>query len=119
MIAGGALAAVCAMLYFGNPEGTGWALKCPFRLLTGLDCPACGIQRFIHALLHGRPLEALRYNYYLALALPYALLFVVEWALPKGDARRRLASVIEHRYAVWTYVVTFCAWLVIRNIFHL
>ena len=31
-----------------------WMPKCVFHALTGWDCPGCGSQRAIHALLHGR-----------------------------------------------------------------
>lgn len=107
---------VLAGLCFVDPVSGIWVPKCPFRLLTGLNCPACGIQRFLHALLNGRIFEAIHYNYYLVYALPYAALFVVEWLMPDGKARERLAMVIENRYVVWFYVVTFFIWLVVRNI---
>lgn len=107
---------VLAGLCLVNPVSSVWVPKCPFRLLTGLNCPACGIQRFLHALLNGRIAEAIHYNYYLLYALPYAALFAVEWLMPHGKARERLAGVIENRYVVWFYVVTFFVWLVVRNI---
>ena len=102
-------------LYFVDPVSSWMVPKCPFRLLTGLNCPACGIQRFFHALLHGEVLTALRYNYYLAYSLPYAALFVVEWLMPQGRTRDRLAGIIESRFAVWFYVVTFLIWFILRN----
>ena len=74
------------------------------------------IQRFLHALLHGEPMAALRYNYYLAFSLPYALLFIVEWAMPHGKRRDALARVIEHRCVVWFYIITFFIWMIVRNI---
>lgn len=107
---------VLTALYFVNPSSAWWMPKCPFKLLTGLSCPACGIQRFLHALFHGHVSEAFGYNYYLAYALPYALLFAVEWLMPRGPAREKLAGMIENRYAIWFYVVTFFIWLVARNI---
>ncbi len=108
--------AVAAGLYFINPVSSELTPKCPFKLITGLSCPACGIQRFLHALFNGRVAEAVGYNYYLVYALPYAVLFAVEWLLPHGAARDRLAAVIEHRYAVWFYVATFMIWFIVRNV---
>lgn len=107
---------VLATVYLVNPVSSELAPKCPFKLITGLNCPACGIQRFLHALFNGHVAEAIGYNYYLVYALPYATLFAVEWLMPRGVARDRLAAVIEHRYAVWFYVVTFMIWFIVRNV---
>lgn len=96
-----------------------FAPKCPFKLLTGLSCPGCGMQRFLHALLTGHPAQAIRYNYYLAYALPYAMLFVVEWVMPQGTKRDKLVAVIENKYVVWFYIITFFIWIVVRNILHI
>lgn len=112
--------AITAFLAWANPAKSWWVPKCPLWLLTGWQCPACGIQRFLYALAHGHPLQALSYNYYLAYSLPYVLLFGVRWALPKGsNARERLAAAIEHPWVVWFYVVTFCIWFVVRNLLHI
>lgn len=113
------LLAVVAVLYVVAPEAHWWMPKCPVKLLTGLSCPGCGIQRAVHAALHGDWMRAWAYNYWLVYALPYALLFVVEWLLPECQARQRLARVIENRWAVGFFVVSYCIWFVVRNIFNL
>ncbi|HEX3197354.1 MAG TPA: DUF2752 domain-containing protein [Propionibacteriaceae bacterium] len=41
---------------------TGVGLLCPFRALTGWDCPLCGGTRMGAALLHGDVLAALGFN---------------------------------------------------------
>ena len=93
--------------------------KCPFKLITGFSCPGCGIQRFIHAVLHGHWHEAIAYNYYLVYSLPYAALFVVAWIMPRGNAKERLSGIIENEYVVWFYIITFFLWLIIRNILNI
>ena len=50
-----------------------WTLKCPLHLLTGLDCPVCGLQRAIHALLHGDIELSLKYNAFFVISLPYLI----------------------------------------------
>ena len=45
-----------------NPENSWWMPKCPFFVLTGLQCPSCGNTRALHALLHGHITEALAYK---------------------------------------------------------
>jgi len=93
--------------------------KCPFKLITGLNCPGCGIQRAIYALLHGHIVEAIQYNYFLLYSGPYAMLFIVEWILPKGHARNKLKSIIENKRVVNFYIVTFLLWLIVRNILNI
>lgn len=106
-------------LYFIDPVSCWFAPKCPFKLITGLSCPACGIQRFLHALLNGQPLQAIRYNYYLVYALPYASLFGIAWLLPDCKCKHRLTAAIESKTAVWFYIISFILWLIIRNLLRL
>ena len=65
-----ALMPVLVFFYRFNPEMYGFFPKCPFRVLTGFDCPGCGSQRAIHALLHADVSSAADYNLLLVLSLP-------------------------------------------------
>lgn len=105
-----------AMLYCFNPIDYLWMPKCPFKIITGLQCPGCGGQRAIYALLHGHVKEALHYNYFLVYAGPYAFLFVVQRWILSGRAKTLLGNIIENKYVVWFYIVTFLVWMVVRNI---
>jgi hypothetical protein len=49
---------------------------CPFRLLTGRDCPLCGLTRATHALARGHVRAALALN-----RLVFAWLGVGAWLL--------------------------------------
>ena len=113
VIAGIALIAV--YLYFYDPT-TSPALKCPIKLLTGLDCPSCGIQRAAHALLHGDISQAVRYNYFLVLAVPFAAMYVIHGYLLSGKTRDRLGRILYSRGVLLGYVAVFIAWFVARNI---
>lgn len=84
--------------------------------MTGLSCPACGIQRFVHAFTNGRFAEAIAYNYYLVYALPYALIIAIIYFLPGSRLKQQMGDVFESKPAIWLYVVTFCIWFVVRNI---
>lgn len=107
------------MLYRYNPATHPFMPKCPFKLLTGLDCPGCGGQRAVYALLHGHLIEAVKANLYLVYAGPYALSFLIrDWFL-YGKWKERVTCVIENRYVVWFYIITFCLWLVVRNLLSL
>ena len=106
------------LLFCFNPEQSVWMPKCPFKLLVGLSCPGCGVQRAVHAALHGHFLAALRYNYFLALTGPYAFFLILEkWVLPIGRFQHRLERFCEHRITVCIYLVAFCLWFVLRNVF--
>lgn len=48
---------------------------CPFRLLTGLDCPGCGLTRSVILAFHGRFVES--YMVHL-LGIPLAVFFLIQ-----------------------------------------
>lgn len=103
-------------LYRFNPADFWFWPKCPVKLLTGLNCPACGIQRFVHALANGHPSEAIAYNYYLAYALPYTIAVAGIRMLPHSRLKERLTGIFQSQTAIWLYIVSFCVWFAVRNI---
>jgi hypothetical protein len=108
-----ATVAVIAFFAVVDPSHCVWAPKCTFKLLTGWQCPGCGAGRAIHALLHGHPLQAIRYNYFLIPAIPYlAAVVAVGWV---PSLRRHQAAVQGQRPAM-TYVALLCIWWVLRNL---
>ncbi|MVN21206.1 DUF2752 domain-containing protein [Mucilaginibacter arboris] len=73
-----------------------YLLHCPFKQLTGIDCPGCGFQRSFIALLKGRLLES--FHFYPAtipiLLLALFLLLKVKIQLDqKGRISRALFAV--------------------------
>ncbi len=81
---------------------------CPFKLLTGWNCPACGGLRMTHDLLHGDLSAAVMDNVFLLVGLPLVALWVL-WRLRRG---RRVLSL----GAGVLIIVTAVAWTVIRNL---
>lgn len=114
-----ALIAALAMLTLVDPAQSVWVPKCPFKLLTGLQCPGCGGQRAAHALLQGDIVGALRYNWFLVYAGPYLLLLVTERFFLKGEWQQKVRGWAENKYVVWLYIVSYCVWLVVRNVLHI
>ena len=90
------------------------APKCPFKLLTGFDCPACGSQRTLHALLRGQWLAAFRYSPFLLLSVPY-LLLVAYTTWSGGGRAARWKGRVQHPKVVLTYLALLVGWWIVRN----
>ena len=107
--------AVLVLLYFGSPHGEAWWLKCPLFQMTGLQCPFCGLQRAVHAFLHGDFLMAWRYNPALWLLLPYVLFWGVGCFSVKV-VRSQLYARLTSLRAVAFVVLLLLLWGVVRNV---
>jgi hypothetical protein len=81
---------------------------CPFRLLTGWNCPFCGGLRMTHDLLHGHLAAAISDNIVLLVGIPV----LVGWVL----LRRRRGKPVSTLPAAAAVVVTLLAWTVVRNL---
>ena len=100
--------------YYISPTSRTWFPQCPVKLLTGFSCPGCGVQRAFHALLHGNLGQALAYNYFFVLSVPYFILACIALIL-KGSSSR-FQRVVEGKTLAMIYVVCFCLWFVVRNV---
>ncbi|MDP9183746.1 MAG: DUF2752 domain-containing protein [Actinomycetota bacterium] len=113
LLAGGAGGA--AYLWGTDPHEPGHLLPfCPFRRVTGLQCPACGATRITYDLLHGDLARAWQDNALLLLVAPLALVWLVR-SLVDGLRGHRYAF---HPPAWFTPVVltTAVGWAVVRNV---
>ncbi|MGO8966471.1 DUF2752 domain-containing protein [Mycobacterium sp.] len=81
---------------------------CPFRLLTGWNCPGCGALRMIHDVLHGDLAAAVNDNLLLLVGIPV----LAGWILLR---RRRGKSPLTIPATV-TIVIAALAWTVVRNL---
>lgn len=104
------------ILYFFNPENSIWFPKCPIFVITGLECPGCGIQRAAYHLLHFRFVEAFCYNPFLLIFIPYALLLIgVTWIIPENRAIG-LRRFCVHPITVRVYIILTIIWFIVRNL---
>ena len=110
---------VCVAYYFVEPSSREHLLQCPWRLLTGTLCPACGSQRALHALMHGHVSQALSYNYFFILSIPYALLAVLVSWYNYGHRFDSLKRIVFHPHVLKAYVILFLGWWIVRNLIHL
>ena len=99
-----------ALAYVGlaDPHRPGFLFPgCPFKTLTGWNCPACGGLRMTHDVLHGELSAALVDNAFLLIGLPMLAL----WLLVRWRRKQRLMPIP----AVATVFVAVIAWTVVRN----
>lgn len=109
------VALVAAVYFYFDPEGSVIFPKCPFLSLTGYQCPGCGSQRAIHALLHGDIGAAWGYNAALVMFLPVIALLIMAEAL-KGRYPRFHRTINSLPVMVGSFVAL-TAWWILRNVF--
>jgi hypothetical protein len=104
---------------------TGVGLPCPFRLLTGWNCPLCGGTRMGGALLHGDVAAAWSFNPVALVGLLVLGTLGVLWTLeaaggPAVRLPRRLGHRLSRVPAVHWLVLGIglaVVWTVLRNLF--
>jgi hypothetical protein len=81
---------------------------CPFRLITGLNCPGCGALRMIHDVLHGHLAAAINDNVVVLVGIP----LLAGWVL----LRRRTGKLPLTLPAAAAVMITLLGWTVVRNL---
>lgn len=113
MACAAALSALLAAIWFFDPsEGSFPFPRCPFKWLTGWDCPGCGSTRALHSLLHGRIGEALEFNAALVAGVPLAVAALVADRTGGPRLRRALLSPA----AVAAVLALAIGWTLFRNL---
>jgi len=113
LTAGAALAA-CVAAGTSNPD-RGGGVPCPFHLVTGLWCPACGATRALHALVHGDLPEAMARNPLFVALLPVGAWLWMAWASPRLGGPT-LGHLPRRRLVVTILVLVTVAFGVLRNL---
>lgn len=104
------------ILFTVDPSKSIWMPKCPTKLIFGIDCPACGFQRAVHALLHGRLKESFMFNPFLYFAMPYLLLAIYCKFMKDGPRKMKLDHFLCSKLMTYGYVTVFFIWFIVRNI---
>jgi hypothetical protein len=104
LVAGG-----LAYVGLGDPHSPDFVFPvCPFKALTGLNCPACGGLRMTHDVLHGDLGAAVVDNVFLLVGLP----LLAAWLLLCW----RRGQILMNKPAIVVIVVAAIAWTVARNL---
>ena len=91
-------------------------MRCPFKIVTGLPCPGCGMTRAAHATLQGRLVDAFRFNPVGMILLPVASVGLgieaLNWVRKKPlPFRMKIGA-----RAVWFLVGIIIGFGILRNI---
>jgi hypothetical protein len=111
----GAAVAGCAYLAVVDPNQSSWYPQCPFKAMTGWDCPGCGITRSLRAVVTGHPLRALDHNVLVVLAV---VVGVVWYGANQVRVRQGRPPLTLRHKRWWTgaLVVVVAVFWVTRNI---
>jgi hypothetical protein len=105
----------CAYLAVQDPNDPNALLpKCPTKLLTGLDCPACGGLRMVRALITGHWSAAVHANLFLLVLTPVVLVVWARWlvsGLTGGTFQPRLS-----KHTAYVLLAVALVWMVVRNL---
>ena len=103
---------------------TGLGVGCPFRAMTGWDCPLCGGTRLGGALLNGDVATAFAYNPVVFIGLIVCAVLGVAWVVeaaggpalrPPAGVRNRLRSVSPTGWLV-VGVIAATTYTLVRNL---
>ncbi|MCM1347867.1 MAG: DUF2752 domain-containing protein [Firmicutes bacterium] len=109
-----AVIALSAIVYWAYDPSKNFFPRCPVYMATGWQCPGCGSQRAIHALLNGDLAGAWHYNAMLLFFIPViGVLLASELFRERFPRFNKLAT---SSAAVWIIVAILFLWGVLRNI---
>lgn len=109
------LAAGTAYVAAVDPSTSNGFLPCPFRTLTGLWCPGCGLTRATHHLLRGDIGQALRYNLFVAPILAGLALTWLVWTLQAAGRPIRVVTRLPN-WASVSAITVLIAFAIARNL---
>ncbi|MDT5334514.1 MAG: hypothetical protein QOD90_19 [Mycobacterium sp.] len=102
----GVVAGALAYIGLRDPHAAGFGFPaCPFRLLTGLNCPGCGGLRMTHDLLNGDFGAAVVDNVFLLVGLPMlALWLILRWRGGHKLMPKSAGAIVIIAAVTWTVV---------------
>jgi Protein of unknown function (DUF2752) len=108
------LAAVALFLFAFNPSNFAFFPRCPFLMLTGLQCPGCGSTRAFYQLLHLHPVAAFELNPLMVLTLPFIVYGFLGFTRSALTGRPQRHLFIPPIY-LWAWLVLLIFFWIFRN----
>lgn len=109
-----AVMAAATAYYIFDPAESEWAPKCMFHIVTGWECPGCGSQRMLHALMHGNLKAAWEANAFLLCATP--ILALVAFSAIFRTRLPGLYRRVNSLPSIIIIAVALVAWTIGRNV---
>lgn len=103
-----------AFYYIADPQTSRFMPPCVFHKLTGFDCPGCGSQRMIHAILNGDFRAAWGFNPFLISLTPVVVIYIILDLFPAKFPR--LFKVMYSPVMITSLIIGIVAWTILRNI---
>jgi hypothetical protein len=104
------------VLYKTFDPASGLFPKCPFRQVTGLQCPGCGSQRALHHLLNIEIKQAFALNPLLILSIPYIIVGYLFEVLPIGEKGLRVRKFLFGTKAIIAILIIIIGFAIWRNL---
>ncbi len=105
---------VFIIVYGMFDPASGYFPRCFFKTVTGYDCPGCGSQRAIHAMLNGHFAEAWHYNALMILSIPLVALLVMSRIY--AGKMPRLFMTLRSSTISYLLIIVVLTWWIVRNI---
>lgn len=105
-------------LYYIITQILGCGIPCVFHLVTGFQCPGCGLSRMLIALVKLRFIDAFRMNRCLFCLLPVFAVLIVYWTMKYLTGRKSSVKAVRVETVLYSVlIVILIAWGIVRNIF--
>lgn len=101
------------LFLFDPAKGTGYP-SCPFRVLTGLQCPGCGTTRSLHQLLHGHPITAFELNPLVIVAIPILVLLMLAFSSSRLSKLGQMKKLLKPWFG-WILLGVVVGFWIFRN----
>jgi len=103
-----------ALLFLFDPAQIRALPLCPFRALTGLDCPGCGALRASHQILHGNLAAAFRLNPLVILFLPFLGYYLFRYCFAALSGKPYTEAVVRPVF-IWMLLAVIILFWALRN----
>lgn len=109
-----------ALLFMDYSQNHEHITSCPFKLLTGIPCPGCGMGRATVALFSGDILQSLYYN---ILCIPVSIVIIISlcwlvYDLTRGQETffKTIRRPVKLKYQIPVFAILIITWIL--NITH-